>query len=61
MLWIIRAEIPLNPPNGLSIILKNEDMRGLGAINPWAVFCVNSFQIEGLTPADGNVGVDSHF
>jgi hypothetical protein len=56
MLRIIRPEIPLNPPNWLSIIFNNEDMRGLGAINSWAVFSVNSFQIEGLTPPDSNVG-----
>jgi len=56
MLWIIRPEIPLNPPNWPSTIFNHEDMRGLGTINPGAVFRVNSCEIEGLTPPSNNVG-----
>jgi hypothetical protein len=56
MLRVIRPEIPLNPPNWPSTMLHHENMRGLNAVNPRAVFRLNTRQIEALTPPRIHVG-----
>ena len=55
MLWVIRPEIPLNPPNGPPTMFDHENVRRLGTINSWAVFRLNTREIEGLMPPNSHV------